>query len=190
MEKIKDAVCLIECMDQEEQEVEFTGTGFHYGNGWVMTAAHNFQDDENDDNTSHSYLSEGKFRVLFHVGGKEYVFPQRKRTAFVHHLNPGVWADEKNKDIAMVKLGIQYDPSVEDWEEEEAKTLTEMKPFAFSQTDPPIPNVGDHVYAIYNGDDGSKVEKMIKIKRISEGGKQTETNTKRWGPCHSAKRAH
>ena len=44
-----------------------------------MTAAHNFQDDNKDNETSHSYLSEGKFRVLFHVGEKKYEFDQHKR---------------------------------------------------------------------------------------------------------------
>lgn len=87
LEELKDAVCLIECIDQAGDK--FRGTGFHYGDGWVMTVAHNFQDDNKDNETSHSYLSEGNFRVLFHVEGKKYEFLEHKRTAFVHHLKTG-----------------------------------------------------------------------------------------------------
>lgn len=188
LEEVKDAVCLIECIDQAGKKIK--GTGFHYGNGWVMTVAHNFQDDKKDTETSHSYLSEGKFRLLFHVRGKKYEFLENKRTAFVYHLNPRKDPDFKNKDIGMVKLGLQYERSekVDDWECKEQKQLDEMKAFAFAQTNPPDHDVGDDVYAIYYGDTGSTVEKM-KIIRMSEKGKQTETNTKKSGPSHSAKSA-
>ena len=188
LEEVTDAVCLIECIDQAGNT--FKGTGFHYGDGWVMTVAHNFQDDKKDTETSHSYLSEGKFRLLFHVRGKKYEFLEHKRTAFVHHLNPGKDSDFKYKDIGMVKLGLQYERSekVDDWECKEQKQLDEMKAFAFAQTNPPDHDVGDDVYAIYYGDTGSTVEKM-KIIRMSEKGKQTETNTKKSGPSHSAKSA-
>ena len=183
MEKIKDAVCLIECMDQEKK-VKFTGTGFHYGSGWVMTAAHNFQDDENDDKSSHSYLSEGKFRVLIHVKGKEYEFPQRKRMAFVHHLNPGEATDFENKDIGMVKLGIQYEygrnqDDYSDWEKEEKKMLDEMLPsnFGLAQVAAAEPKVEDSVYVVYYGDDNeNKLVKEVKITDIAEG-KQAKTTT-------------
>lgn len=189
LEELKDAVCLIESVDQAGDK--FTGTGFHYGDGWVMTVAHNFQDNKNDNETSHSYLSEGNFRVLFHVGGKKYEFLEHKRTAFVHHLKTGKKPDFKNKDIGMVKLGVQYhgNENPPDWEDKERKQLIEMKAVAFSKIDPPVHGAGDDVYAIYYGDAGSTVQKM-KIKRTSEKGKQTETNTKKSGPSHSAKSAH
>lgn len=41
LHKLGEGICLIEAGG-------FKGTGFHYGGGWVMSAAHNFQDDEND----------------------------------------------------------------------------------------------------------------------------------------------
>ena len=186
---IEDAVCLIECIDQKGKKSR--GTGFHYGDGWVMTAAHNFQDDNKDNETSHSYLSEGKFHVLFHVGGKKYEFDQHKRTAFVHHLNPGEDADFKYKDIGMVKLGVQYPgrEKLPEWEDKEEEQIKAIKKLAFAQTDPPVHGAGDDVYAIYYGDAGTTVEKM-KIKRTSEKRKRTETNTKKSGPSHSAKSAH
>ena len=184
MEKIKDAVCLIECMNQEEQVVS-RGTGFHYGCGWVMTAAHNFQKDQEVDKKSHSYLSEENFRVLFHVNGKEYKFySQCTRIAFVHHLNPGEDTDFANKDIGMVKLGRQYEygrnhDHYSSWEEEEEKMLEEMLPskFGLAQVAAADPKVADSVDVVYYGDDNeSKVVREVKITHISEG-KQAKTTT-------------
>lgn len=170
LDGIQDAVCLIKCIVQEGKKPK--GTGFHYGDGWVMTVAHNFQDDTKDNETSHSFLSEGKFRVLFHVGGKKYEFDQHNRTAFVHHLTPGKKTDFKNMDIGMVKLGVQYDRSekLSDWEVTEEEQIKAIKHLAFAQTDPPVHGAGDDVYVIYYGDAGTTVEK-VKIKRISEKGK-------------------
>ena len=179
MERIKDAVCLIECVDQEGKP-KSTGTGFHYGSGWVMTVGHNFQDDKKkDDKTSHSYLSEGKFRVLFYVGGKEYKFPERKRMAFAHHLNLGEYTDVKNKDIAMVKLGIQYEFGRDEkeytlWEKEEQQMLQQMYPrnFGLVQADAADPEKNDSVCVVYYGDgvgNKSTLVKETKIKAITKG---------------------
>ena len=187
--RLKDAVCLIEYMNQNER-VKFRGTGFHYGDGWVMTVAHNFQDDGKDDKTSHSYLSEGKFRVLFHVKGKkEYKFPQRKRMAFVHRLNPAEDTDFKNKDIWMVKLGIQYgdgrnQDDYNDWEKEEKEKLDEMFPgnFGLAQVSAD-PKEEDDVYVVYYRDDNeSKWVKEMKIRAITKGKQVKTTTSKRSKP--------
>lgn len=178
---VKDAVCLIECMDQGR--VTSRGTGFHYGSGWVMTVAHNVQDDK-DDKTCHSYISEGKFRVLFHVNGKEYKFPHRKRIAFFHHLHTGEDADFKNKDIGMVKLGIQYQygrnpEDYSDWEKHEKNMLDEIFPsnVGLAQVAAADPKEEDGVYVVYYRDDNkSKLGKIVKIKAITQG-KQAKTTT-------------
>ena len=137
---VKDAVCLIECIDQGQVKVR--GTGFHYDSGWVMTVAHNVQEDDKDDGTCHTYISEGKFRVLFYVDGKEYEFPQRKRMAFFHHLNTEEDVDIKKKYIWMVKLGIQYEygrnpEDYSDWENDEKKMLDAMLPSNFGLAELP-----------------------------------------------------
>lgn len=177
MEKIKDAVCLVEYINQEGRVIPI-GTGFLYGSGWVMTVAHNFQDDQKDDKTCHSYLSEGKFRVSFHVNGEKYEFySQFKRIAFVHHLNPGEATDFENKDIGMVKLGRQYEygrnqDDYSDWEKEEENMLEEMglSNFGLAQVAAADCKVGDSVYVVYYEDDNeTKLVEDVNITGISEG---------------------
>lgn len=185
---LKDAVCLIECIDQGQ--VKSRGTGFHYGSGWVMTVAHNVQEDDKDDETCHTYISEGKFRVLFYVDGKEYEFPQRKRIAFFQHLNTEEDVDIKNKYIGMVKLGIQYEygrnpEDYSDWENDEKKMLDAMLPsnFGLAQVAAADPKKGDGVYVVYYDDDNkSKLVKEVKIEAITQGKQAKTTNSKRSKP--------
>lgn len=144
-----------------------------------MTVAHNLRDPNKDNETSHSWLSEGKFRVSFDIGGEhpyEFAKFQEKRMAFFHHLKPrGKSADLKNKDIGMVKLGRQWEWGREEndysqWETEENEKLEQMK-YHFSplvQTDAPHAEEGDNAYAVYYVGDKKEVEK-VKITRISKG---------------------
>ena len=159
-----------------ENRKKIEGTGFHYGNGWVMTVAHNFQDDVKDKKDEHSVLSSGHFRVLFDVDGSKYEFEQHRRTAFVHHLQPGEYTDYENIDIAMVKLGIQNGfegGSEHDWEKEERDRLLNMNLHAFAvNIIEPEPAVGDDVDAVhYGGLDNQKKHQQVKIKSITEAGK-------------------
>ena len=192
--RLKDADCLIECLN-EKKEVKFRGTGFYYGDGWVMIVADNVQDDDKDDETFHSYLSERKFLVLFYVKGKkqlkkEYTFSQRKRMVFVHHLNSVDDTDFKNKDIWMVKLGNQYECSrnqddINDWEKEEKKKLNEIFPgnFGLAQMAAADPKEEDDVYVVYNADDKkSKLVKEMKIRAITKGKQAKTTPSKRSKP--------
>ena len=104
--------------------------------------------------------------------------------AFVHHLNPGEATDFENKDIGMVKLGIQYEygrnqDDYSDWEKEEKKMLDEMLPsnFGLAQVAAAEPKVEDSVYVVYYGDDNeNKLVKEVKITDIAEG-KQAKTTT-------------
>ena len=104
--------------------------------------------------------------------------------AFVHHLNPGEATDFENKDIEMVKLGIQYEygrnqDDYIDWEKEEKKMLDEMLPsnFGLAQVAAAEPKVEASVYVVYYGDDNeSKLVKEVKITDIAEG-KQAKTTT-------------
>ena len=164
LQKVKDAVCLIvgETRDEEGNPVPYKGTGFYFGGGWIMTVAHNFQDEHERSKTTHSIMSEARFRVEFHIEGKEYVFREQKRMAFIHHLKSGYDTDFKNKDIAMVKLGHQWNYDRKDyphWEIEEHKNLEAIDAhyFALAKIDVPEPKLSETVYAVhYGGDDNDK----------------------------------
>ena len=75
-ERYENATCLILTPIKQ-------GTGFFFG-GWVMSVAHNFQNDDTDSAQLHSLLSETRFR--FTVNGTLYEFPPRSRMAIIYHL--------------------------------------------------------------------------------------------------------
>lgn len=152
----------------------YKGTGFHYGSGWVMTVAHNFQNDAKDTESIHSLLSKASF--TFNVNGKPFVFKENKRMAFIHHLKPGEFVDPDNKDIAMVKLGIQWEygrSNNEDWEKEEQEQLNEMKLPALAEIDKDQERqvkVGDKVFAIhYGGDDDTMKKTDQTVRAVNDG---------------------
>ncbi|KAJ7389954.1 hypothetical protein OS493_028004 [Desmophyllum pertusum] len=155
LQKVKDAVCLIvgEMRDEGLNLVRYKGTGLYYGGGWIMTVAHNFQDDIERNETTHSILSDARFRVKFDVGGQEYVFQAHQRMAFIHHLEPGDDTDFRNKDIAMVKLGHQWAYGGRDyphWEREEHEKLEAMgaQRFALCEMGPLTLIINETVYAV------------------------------------------
>jgi hypothetical protein len=153
------ATCLI-------QAGGYKGTGFHFGGGWVMSVAHNFQDNQDPD-WYHSPLKRATF--TFTINDKKFVFSHSEnasRMAFVHHLKAGDDIDLENKDIAMVKLGIQYEyggRKCEDWESAERDKLNEMGSrygFADIQAKREV-KVDEKVVAIhYGGDDNIKIENL------------------------------
>ncbi|KAJ7390015.1 hypothetical protein OS493_027539 [Desmophyllum pertusum] len=140
-----------------------------------MTVAHNFQDENEMNETIHSIFSNGKFRVEFDIEGQKYVFPaeERKRMAFIHHLESGKDADRKNKDIAMVKLGHQWEYGRNDytaWEREEQEKLGAMGAhrFALAKIDVPTPKTDETVYAVhFGGANDDKKSEESKILRIT-----------------------
>ena len=125
-----------------------------------MSVAHNFQNDNRDPKQLHSLLSEARFRFV--VNGQSFYFPPDdqplqspiRRVAFIHHLQPGENIDPNNMDIAMVKLGKQYEygdrKEYQGWEKTEDKQLQSMELQSVLATihDPQTaPN--DTVHAIY-----------------------------------------
>ncbi|KAJ7389961.1 hypothetical protein OS493_028012 [Desmophyllum pertusum] len=175
LQKVVKTVCLIEgeMRDEEGNPVPYKGTGLYFGGGWIMTVAHNFQDDIERNETTHSILSDARFQVKFDVGGQEYVFQEHQRMAFIHHLEPGEDADPKNKDIAMVKLGHQWGYGGRDyptWEREEHEMLKAMgaEDFALAKIDPPTPKKDETVYAVhFGGANDDKKSEESKILRIT-----------------------
>ena len=118
--RYKNATCLIETPFSQ-------GTGFFFGRGWVMSVAHNFQNDS-DPEQLHTLLPKTSFR--FTVNGVTVEFPGRSRMAFIHHLEPGDNVDPNNMDIAMVKLGKQYEydrTEFQPWELAEEAILQAMQ---------------------------------------------------------------
>ena len=119
-ESYKNATCLIKTPIKQ-------GTGFFYGGGWVMSVAHNFQNNT-DSEQQHSLLYQAHFK--FTVDGEEFDFPPQKRVAFIHHLQPENSVDPTNMSIAMVKLGKQYEYNrreYQDWEKAEETQLQRMQ---------------------------------------------------------------
>ena len=150
LEEFKKATCLIQTYDSEGNA--YNGTGFLYEEGgWVMSVAHNFQDDDTDPEQLHSLLSEARFRFI--VGGQSIDFHRRRRTAFIHHLQPGNSVDLNNMDIGMVKLGKQYKhgrKEFHDWEIDEEEQLKRMKlQSVFATIDDRETVANDTVHAIH-----------------------------------------
>ena len=152
-ERYKNATCLIETSIKQ-------GTGFFFGGGWVMSVAHNFQNDNTDSAQLHNLLSQARFR--FTVRGQSFDFPPHdqppqspiRRMAFIHHLQPGENVDPNNMDIAMVKLGKQYEygrsiDDYEEWEKVEQGQLDEMNLGAVFAPIGDRPAVRDNVHAIH-----------------------------------------
>ena len=151
----KNATCLIETPDSQ-------GTGFFFGRGWVMSVAHNFQNDDTDPEQLHTLLSQTSFR--FTVNGHTHDFPPQRRMAFIHHLEPGENVDPKNMDIAMVKLGKQYEydrTEFQPWElaEEAILQAMQLRPvFAAIHDQQAAPN--DTVHAIHYAGEEPNVARL------------------------------
>lgn len=106
----------------------YIGSGFYFGNGWVLTAAHVLRNRENVNNA----------RFVFFSPNHEIAFELRPRRAIIHRLLPvGRRPDYHNRDITLVKLGIQYTygrkkNDLEEWEIDEQQLLEQFSLFDFS----------------------------------------------------------
>ena len=142
--RYENATCLIKTPISQ-------GTGFFFGGGWVMSVAHNFQNDDADPEQLHSLLPQTSFR--FTLNDHAYDFQPQIRMAFIHHLQPGKKVDPHNMDIAMVKLGKQYEygrTEFQPWELAEEAILQAMQlqsVFSTIHDQQAAPN--DTVHAIY-----------------------------------------
>ena len=167
LQSFAKATCLIEAG-------RFKGTGFHFGAGWIMSVAHNFRNDDNDRVFQHSLLSETTFS-FFSEGGRELkkFLAQPNRTAFIHHLRSGPGIDQRNKDIAMIKLGRQYArPGKEEltgWESEEEDNLTELNLTNFASMHKRVVKQDSKVHAIHYGgkNDDRKISEST-VKGVTE----------------------
>ncbi len=165
LEEFAKATCLITAGRKH-------GTGFHFGRGWIMSVAHNFQNDDTDNEHLHSLLSSAKF--TFTIDGTECVFSSAEnRMAFIHHLQPGDEVDPRNMDIALVKLGIQYEYGRRDddyniWENEEQQKLNDMELKCFADIEERQVTEDEKVYAIHYGGGGNRKKVQLTVKRVEQ----------------------
>ena len=150
-----------------------------------MSAAHNFQNDDNDDQSNHSLLEQAKFTFTSGEEGAKIFSPQERRTAFIHHLQPGPYMDTINKDIAMIKLGRQPGSAqLKPWESCEEKDLTELNLTNFATMDEREVRQCQNAYAIhYGGDDNER--KMVEqtVRAVTEPTDAISYGTIRLGPA-------
>ena len=118
-------VCRIEVL--QPSGFGYVGSGFYFGDGWILTAAHVLR---NRDKVN-------KAKFVFFPSDHEIFFEARPRRAIIHRLLPvGRRPDYHNRDIALVKLGIQYThgrkKEWEEWEIDEQQLLEQFNLFDFS----------------------------------------------------------
>lgn len=126
LKQFGSGVCRIEVV--QENGLSYDGTGFYFGDGWILTTAHVLR---NRDKVNMA-------RFVFFPPEIEISFEARPRRAIIHRLLPaGRRPDYHNRDIALVKLGIQYTygrkrDDLEEWEIDEQQQLEQFNFFDFS----------------------------------------------------------
>lgn len=126
LKQFGSGVCRIEVA--QENGLGYIGSGFHFGEGWILTAAHVLR---NRDKVNRA-------RFVFYPQEMEISFEARPRRAMIHRLLPvGRRPDYHNRDIALVKLGIQYayrrkKDDLEEWEIDEQQLLEQFNFFDFA----------------------------------------------------------
>ena len=126
LKQFGSGVCRIEVV--QENGLSYNGTGFYFGDGWILTTAHVLR---NRDKVNMA-------RFVFFPAEIEISFEARPRRAIIHRLLPaGRRPDYHNRDIALVKLGIQFTygrkrDDLEEWEIDEQQLLEQFNFFDFS----------------------------------------------------------
>ena len=111
-------VCYIKRKDSRGRLISFTG--FHYGGGWIMTAAHC------NEEKRHLKKSEVTFSWIDDNGEQSRHFEPRNRLGFIAERVVAKSSTQKSfeKDLALFKIGKQYEKGkrqddFEAWEVEE-----------------------------------------------------------------------
>ena len=110
--------------------LKHTGTGFHFGGGWILSTAAVLRNREQVNNAT----------FVFSSSAGDLVFAPRRRRAIIHRLLPaGRRPDYHNRDFTLVKLGLQHDRDrrtkrneLEGWEDEEEEALKKGQLYDFS----------------------------------------------------------
>lgn len=118
LQQFGSGVCRIEVV--QGNGISYVGTGFHFGDGWILTAAHVLRNRDK--------VNMARF-VFFPPEIENISFEARPRRGIIHRSLPaGRRPDYHNRDIALVKLGIQYTcgrkrDDLEEWEIDEQQLL-------------------------------------------------------------------
>ena len=126
LRQFSSGVCRIEV--NEGSGLGYSGSGFHFGGGWILTSAHVLRNRDKVD----------KARFVFFLPEREISFEAKPRRALLHRLLPaGRRLDYHNRDIALVKLGIQFShgrrkSDLEEWETDEQQLLEHYNLFDFT----------------------------------------------------------
>lgn len=90
----KSATCRLDLM-KDDGMVGGNGSGFHYGNGWIVTNSHVVGKDA-------EFV--GRLRITFNSAGMNVVILPRPRTCYFIDIQYNVGADFERADVAMFQL--------------------------------------------------------------------------------------
>lgn len=126
LRRFGSGVCRI---DVSARGYQYSGSGFHFGDGWVLTSSHVLRNRE--------ILNSARF-VFVSPDCGEVTFEANPRRAIVHRLLPaGRRTDYHNRDITLTKLGLQFTQGrkrdqLEEWEIDEQQLLEKNNLFNFN----------------------------------------------------------
>lgn len=116
-------VCQI-TVNSAESNTSYSGSGFYIGDGWVVTTSNVVRNRNQVNNARFTFVSDQE----------PFSFEARERRAFVYRtLPPGRRPDYHNRDLTVIKLGVQYSfrQDVAAWEKDEQALLANRAPFSF-----------------------------------------------------------
>lgn len=112
------------CQITVESNTAHSGTGFYIGDGWIVTTS----------NIIHNRSQVNAAKFTFDFDQESFSFEARDRRALVYRaLPPARRQDYHNRDITLIKLGVQYSfrQDVAAWEKDEQALLANHAPFSF-----------------------------------------------------------
>lgn len=143
-------VCQI-IVTSPESNHSHCGNGFYIGDGWILTTANVVR---NRSQVNHA-------RFTFNSDDGTFTFEARERRAFVYRtLQAGRRPDYHNRDVTLIKLGVQYSfrQDVAPWEKDEQALLAAHSPFSFQNLSKQgflgsnTVQSGDTLCAVYHGE--------------------------------------
>ncbi|XP_032217718.1 uncharacterized protein LOC116601155 [Nematostella vectensis] len=161
LEEYSSGVCRI-VVATPSSKFKHVGTGIYMGEGWVLTTSHVIRNREQVENAS----------CVFSFGGVTLMFAAQERRAVVYRMvPPGRRPDYRNRDLTLIKLGVQYTglrkkQENTTWERDEQELLTRLKPFDFRNLvkgDDNMPRQGDLLCAIFHGKNTDSLRFQVSI---------------------------
>ncbi|KAK3755005.1 hypothetical protein QZH41_001975 [Actinostola sp. cb2023] len=123
LEEYSKGVCQI-TVNPPDSNHSHSGCGFYLGDGWILTTASVIRNRNQVNYATFTFVADHE----------TFTYQARDRRAFVYRtLPPGRRPDYHNRDLTLVKLGVQYTfrQDVTAWEKDEQALLGHYKPFSF-----------------------------------------------------------